>query len=244
MLRLFDRAFDAQRASLAKLSGSARRARTDRPGQYALDLAADAAVLDVLGDADARIVSEESGVSGNVDSPVTIVVDPVDGSTNCAREIPYWSISLCAVDELGPLCALVANSSTGATFRAVRGGGAAVDGAPLVPSKQVAVERSVIALSGLPPTTLPWKQFRALGSCALALCDVAAGRLDGFVDALPGQHAPWDYLGGLLVCAEAGAVVVDVAGRDLVTTDPTARRQVLAACTPGLLHTLRGAVVT
>ena len=40
---------------------------------------------------------------------------------------------------------------------------------------------------------------------ALSLCDVAAGHLDGYVDGCPRQHAPWDYLGGLLVCREAGA---------------------------------------
>ncbi len=50
---------------------------------------------------------------------------------------------------------------------------------------------------------LAWKQFRALGSCALALCDVAYGALDGYFDA-GSVHAPWDYLGGLLICTEAG----------------------------------------
>ncbi len=99
LLGLFDAAFDAQRAALAGLRGSARRARTDRPGQYALDLVADDAIAAVLAPAGVGVVSEESGRSGPDDAAITVVVDPVDGSTNCSRGIPYWAISLCAVDR-------------------------------------------------------------------------------------------------------------------------------------------------
>ncbi len=87
---------------------------------------------------------------------------------------------------------------------------------------------------------LGWRQFRALGSAALALCDVAAGHLDGYLDGHPDQHAPWDYLGGLLVCEEAGALVVDADGRDLVALDADARRQLVAAGTKELLEQLHG----
>ena len=83
---------------------------------------------------------------------------------------------------------------------------------------------------------LAWKQFRALGSAALALCDVAAGHLDGYLDGHADQHAPWDYLGGMLVCQEAGALVVDAGGRDLVgRSTPSVRRQLVAAGTAELL---------
>ncbi len=241
-LDVFRRAFVAQRTALDSVQGASRRARTDRPGQYALDLVADAAVVPVLQETGARIVSEESGVSGALDADITIVVDPVDGSTNCARQIPYWSISICAVDAAGPWCSLVANGATGSEFVAIRGEGAFADGQRVGPSTVTEIERSVIAVSGLPPHTLRWKQFRALGSCALTLCEIASGRLDGFVDALPEQHAAWDYLGGVLMCREAGAVVVDTQGRPLETVDPAARRQLLAAATPPLLDHLRGAV--
>ena len=75
------------------------------------------------------------------------------------------------------------------------------------------------------------------GSAALALCDVAAGAIDGFLD-VASWHAPWDYLGGLLMCTEAGASVVDAQGRALDTADGTERRQVVAAGTSDLLATL------
>jgi myo-inositol-1(or 4)-monophosphatase len=240
LLALFDVAGAAQRGALATLGPAERRARTDRPGQYQLDLVADAAVLPVLAAAGVRVLSEESGWSGPVDAAITVVLDPVDGSTNCARQLPYWAISLCALDADGPLCALVQNGATGARYTAVRGAGAWLDGTRLVPSTTTAVERAVVALSGWPPTALPWRQFRALGSAALALCDVAAGHLDGYLDGSADQHAPWDYLGGLLVCVEAGATVVDAEQRDLVALDFDARRQLVAAGTPELLAALHG----
>ena len=61
LLAVFDRAADIARASLAPLTGAARRERTERPGQYALDLVADAAILPILHDAGVAVVSEESG---------------------------------------------------------------------------------------------------------------------------------------------------------------------------------------
>jgi len=157
------------------------------------------------------------------------------------RNIPYWATSLCVLDGDGPLVALVVNQATGVTTTAVRGEGARRDGEPISPTKVERVEDAVVTLSGRPGAWLPWKQFRALGSAALNLCDVASGALDGLIDG-GAWHAPWDYLGGLLICREAGAELVDAAGRDLVVTDPAARRQLLAAGTPALLEDLRAAL--
>jgi myo-inositol-1(or 4)-monophosphatase len=91
----------------------------------------------------------------------------------------------------------------------------------------------MIYLTGAPPRFLPWKQFRALGSAALGLCEIASGSLDGLLDA-GGIHAPWDYLAGYLACIEAGAVVRDAQGRELVTDVDDARRQLVAAGTTEL----------
>ena len=238
LLAVFDVAAAAQRGALATLGHDERRARTDRPGQYRIDLVADAAILPVLHAAGMRVLSEESGWTGPADADLTIVLDPVDGSTNCARGIPYWAISLCALDADGPWCALVQNGATGARYTAMRGAGAQLDRKAIAPAPTTDIARAVVALSGWPPVPLGWRQFRALGSAALALCDVAAGRLDGYLDGHPDQHAPWDYLGGLLVCAEAGALVVDADGRDLVAPDADTRRQLVAAGTKELLEQL------
>jgi len=238
LLVLFAAAADAQLAVVEPLRGPERRARTDVPGQYALDLVADAAVLEVLMPAGVAIVSEESGRSGPPDAPVTVVVDPVDGSTNCSRRIPYWAISLCALDAEGPLAAFVANQVTGERFTATRGGGAWADGEPIEASPATRIADSMLAVGSLPDRHLGWKQYRAMGSCALALCDVAAGRFDGYFGHGVGE-APWDYLGAWLICTESGASVIDARGRDLATTDFDARRDLIAAGTPELLAELR-----
>jgi myo-inositol-1(or 4)-monophosphatase len=239
LLVVFERAAGAARDSIAPLQGTARRERTGRPGQYALDLVADAAILPILHDAGLAVVSEESGRSGPSHAPVTVVLDPVDGSTNCSRGIPYWSISLCALDADGLLCALVTNQATGVRTTAVRGKGARRDGQPVKPSTVERVEDAVVCFSGTPQRRLPWKQFRSLGSAALELCDVAAGALDAY---LTSWQAPWDYLGGLLVCREAGALVVDAHGGELVASDADVRRQLVAAATPELLDAVRPAL--
>jgi myo-inositol-1(or 4)-monophosphatase len=217
-----------------------RRTKTDRPGQYALDVLADQAALVVLHGAPVRVVSEESGESGKVEADITVVIDPVDGSTNCSRGISYWATSLCALDADGPLAAFVVNQASRDYMTAVRGGGAYRNGARVEPSTRTRVEDAVVALAGLPARILPWQQFRALGSAALSLCDVACGGLDGYVDG-GSFHAPWDYLGGYLMCTEAGARIVDVGGQPLATSAPQARRQLLAAGTQGLLDALRPA---
>ena len=83
---------------------------------------------------------------------------------------------------------------------------------------------------------------RAFGAAALELCAVADGTLDAFVVGSHGALAPWDYLGALLVCREAGAVMGDLHGQELVTQDHSARRAVVAAATGGLMEQLEAAV--
>jgi fructose-1,6-bisphosphatase/inositol monophosphatase family enzyme len=96
----------------------------------------------------------------------------------------------------------------------------------------------VIAISGLPDHHYGWRQFRAMGASALDICAVASGSFDGFVDMSPDAHGVWDYVGALLVVQEAGGVVVDALGRDLVVLDHVARRTPVAATTAELLDEL------
>mgnify|MGYP001427427648 CR=1 FL=1 len=200
-------------------------------------VAAARAVLDPAG---VGVLSEESGTQG-LAAPLVVVVDPLDGSTNASRGLPWYATSLCAVDADGPRASLVRNLVSGRTYEATRGGGAVVDGAPLGPSTCVDLGEAVVGLSGLPPRHLGWRQFRALGAVALDLCGVADGTLDGFVDCSPDAHGVWDYLGALLVCAEAGVPVVDVLGRDLVVLDHRARRPPVAGAPAPLLDALAAA---
>lgn len=237
LIELFVEVAESVRLVVGRIDPSELRVRTDRGGQYALDLIADAEACRVLHRAGVRIVSEESGVHECEGATITVVLDPVDGSTNCSRNIPYWATSICALDGDGALAGLVVNQATGVRVTAVRGGGAFRDGLRLRASSATSVEESMVYLTGAPPRMLPWKQFRALGSAALGLCEIAAGSLDGLLDAA-GFHAPWDYLAGYLACVEAGATVRDAHGRDLVTDDANARRQLVAAGTPELVDAI------
>jgi myo-inositol-1(or 4)-monophosphatase len=205
-----------------------------RAGQYKSDLVADEAAVAILLAAGVGVLSEESGAHAP-GRDVVVVLDPVDGSTNASRGLPWYATSLCAVDADGLRAALVVDQSSGDRYEARRGQGAHLQGQPLRPTSCTRMADAVVGLSGYPPAHLGWAQFRALGALALDLCAVAAGRLDAYIDCSPSAHGPWDYLGGLLVCQEAGAAVVDAESRDLVTTDHSARRTPVAAATTSLL---------
>jgi myo-inositol-1(or 4)-monophosphatase len=208
-----------------------------RPGQYRSDLVADAAALEVLDAAGLGVLSEESGLHRS-EADVVVVLDPLDGSTNASRGIPWFATSLCAVDADGARAGLVVHLVSGERYEAVRGRGATVDGEPLRSSGATELGDSLVALSGFPPRPLGWRQFRALGAAALDLCAVAAGVVDAYVDCSGDAHGSWDYLAGALICQEAGAPVVDALGRDLLVLDHAARRTPVAAATPALLAEL------
>lgn len=240
LLDAFAAAAAAAHAAVSRLSHDQKHAKTGRAGQYGLDIVADVAALKILRDLDVVIVSEESGWSGKEQAEITVVLDPIDGSTNCAHGISYYATSIAALDGRGLVCSYVVNHGSGRDYRAMRGGGATSNGEALRASSVAKVEDAIVALSGMPSRLLPWRQFRALGCASLALCDVAAGGLDGYVDG-GSWHAPWDYLGGVLMCMEAGASVVDARDQALETADPTVRRALIAAGTPELLEALRPA---
>lgn len=208
-----------------------------RPTQYRSDVVADAAALGVLDRVGVGVLSEESGLR-RAGHRLLVVVDPLDGSTNAAQGLPWYATSLCAVDSEGPLAALVINLASGARFEATRGGGALGDGMPITPSSCRDLSSAFVGLSGMPPEPLGWSQYRCYGAAALDLCAVASGVLDAFVDCSPDAHGVWDYLAGLLICQEAGAVIGEGHDRPLTITDPGLRRTPIAAATPELLHDL------
>ena len=236
LLEVLHEAASAVRTALDGLDGWGPAGT--RPGQYRSDLAADAAALAVLQRAGLGVLSEESGLHARA-VDVVVVLDPVDGSTNASRGLPWFATSLCAVDGDGARAALVVDQASGRRFEAVRGGGARLDGVALTPTGCRDVGDAIVGLSGHPPEPFGWRQYRSLGAAALDLCAVASGALDGYVDCSPSAHGAWDYLGGMLVCVEAGAAVEDAWGRDLVTLAHAERRTPIAAATPELLDRLR-----
>ena len=209
-------------------------------GQYRHDVVADAAATGVLTEAGFGVFSEESGVSG-AGSDILVVVDPVDGSTNASRGLPWWAVSLCALDGSGPLAAVVACPPGGLCFEAVRDGGATCNGSPAEPGGAARLSEAVVAFNGWPSSHYGWAQYRAFGAASLDLCAVACGMVDGFVDCSRAGLAPWDYMGALLVCSEAGAIVEEIEGRPLVLRRPGERRSLVAAANRQLLDQLLAA---
>lgn len=206
-----------------------------RPSQYNHDVVADEIVVNRLLSEGLSVLSEESGLVG--DGEITVVVDPVDGSTNASRQLPWYATSLCAVDNDGPLVAEVVNLATGDRFRAMRGEGVESDEIEIGPSSCTSLNDAIIGFSGLPPEHGGWRQFRAYGAAALDMCAVATGTFDGYVD-VDRAHGVWDYLGATLVCWEAGVPVIDSRGEDLVVLDHAAVRGPIAASTEELLRDL------
>jgi myo-inositol-1(or 4)-monophosphatase len=200
-------------------------------GQYRHDLVADDIFVPALTGAGFRVLTEESGITG--EGEITVVVDPVDGSTNASIGLPWYATSLCAVDSHGPLAASVMNLATGQRFQAIRGQGAEVDEASLEPSTCNQLSDAIVAFSGWPTQHGGWRQYRTYGAGALDMCSVASGVFDAFVD-VDRAHGVWDYLGAYLVCAEAGLTMVDSAGEELVVLEHGARRGPVVAATAEL----------
>jgi len=236
LLRLCHRVVDAVASALAELDDW--QSPGQRPGQFGLDLVADRAALAVLDGTGLGVLSEESGAHGS-HAGLVAVIDPVDGSTNASRGLAWYASSICVVDTEGPRVAVVANLANGTRYHAVRGGGAWRGETPLEPSGCTDMRRALIGLSGYPRRHLGWAQYRAFGAAALDLCAVAEGSLDAFSAVGWAHLGPWDYLGGMLLCTEAGAVVTDLDGGELVSLDHSARRAVAACATENLLEQLR-----
>jgi fructose-1,6-bisphosphatase/inositol monophosphatase family enzyme len=209
----------------------------EREGQYAIDVRADEVCLEHLLGAGFAVLSEESGTQGPPGAPI-VVVDPLDGSTNASRGIPWFASAMCLVDGDGPAVACVANHATGDRFTAIRGHGAQRDGAPISVSNCEWLGEAVVGVSGLPGHAYGWSQFRALGASAPDICAVACGVLDAWCDMSVDAHGVWDYLASILVVEEAGGVVAEVHGRELVVLDHVARRTPAVAASGPLLEQL------
>jgi fructose-1,6-bisphosphatase/inositol monophosphatase family enzyme len=200
-----------------------------KPGQYRLDLAADGAALPILHGAGLAVLSEESGLTGDGPSGLLAVIDPIDGSTNAHRGVPFYSTSICVLDAEGPIVGLVVNQASGTRYAATRGGGAERDGRAIKPSGCDDLAHAIVGISGFPGHYPGWAQFRALGAASLECCAVAEGVLDAYLTVGRSTLYGWDYLAGLLICREAGVAVAEREGRALIVRDSSSRRPIVAA---------------
>jgi myo-inositol-1(or 4)-monophosphatase len=173
-----------------------------------------------------HIVGEEGGGQGAAaaSAPRHWFVDPIDGTVNFASKLPHFCTSIAlATPDRQPLLGVVYDPTRNELFTALRGGGALLNGRPLRVTQTAELIDAVIT-SGFPydKHTNPdnnlkeWAAFtvrirgeRRLGSAALDLSYVAAGRLDGYWEK---DLKPYDVMAGLLLVREAGGTVTDYAG--------------------------------
>lgn len=235
LLEVLDNAVVAVRAALDELEEWGPTGT--RPGQYRLDVAADDAAVPILHGAGLAVRSEESGLTGDGPSGLLAVIDPIDGSTNAHRGVPFYSTSICVLDDEGPLVGLVVNQASGTRYAATRGGGAERDGRAIAPSGCEQIKSAIVGISGFPGTCAGWAQFRALGAASLECCAVAEGVLDAYLTVGRSTLYGWDYLAGLLICREVGVATKEREGRDLIVRDDASRR-LLVAATPALAEEL------
>lgn len=191
-------------------------------------------------DPEAAILAEESGRHGESDE--MWVVDPLDGTTNFAHALPIFCISIAHLRNGQPDVGVVYAPLLDELFTAAAGQGAYMNDERLEVSGISNVEQSLV-VTGFPygmnarrENNLAYfeafstraQAVRRLGSAALDLCYVAAGRLDGYWEI---ETMPWDCSAGALLVREAGGRVTDMRGADLVLDGPTS---VLA--TNGRIH--------
>jgi myo-inositol-1(or 4)-monophosphatase len=212
------------RQVLADLPTRAEREPVLRRGEggddtTAIDQAAEEAVVGRLESTGESfvLVSEELGTrSFGTGGPQVIVVDPIDGSVNAKRGIPFFSFSLAVAD--GPtmgdvVFGYVYDFGTGEEWTATRGQGAFLDGAPLdgAPPKETI---EILAFEGTTASAIAARadaaagvalRFRVMGSLALSLCHLAAGRVDAVCSLKPARSV--DIAAAQLLVCERGLAI-------------------------------------
>jgi myo-inositol-1(or 4)-monophosphatase len=180
-----------------------------------VDIAAESIIIDLIGERfpDHAILSEEAGGAA-IGAGHTWVIDPLDGTTNYARRIPFSCTSVGVLEDGEPIAGAIYDPLRDQTFSAERGKGATLNGERIHVSSASPLSHTALALDwGHGDATRAQAldlvlriaprcgTLRALGSAALALAYVAAGWLDGYFNL---ALKPWDAAAGLLIVAEAG----------------------------------------
>jgi myo-inositol-1(or 4)-monophosphatase len=209
----------------------------------AIDAAAERVVVERLDStgADFTLVSEELGIRPpRVETSANVVVDPIDGSINAKRGIPFFSLSIAVAD--GPAMADVAfgyvyDFGSGEEWTARRGEGAFLSDrrlAPVEPRERIELlsleaTRTDLVAKHAPALTPIARRMRVMGSLALSLCHLAAGRVDAVCSLKPVRSV--DIAAAQLLVSELGLLAGLVDGGVLAEAplDLEGRSRVAAA---------------
>lgn len=222
-----------------------------------IDLVAEEALTEVLekNGVSCTLVSEESGVRkiGEKISQYYLTVDPIDGTTNAIRGLPFVATSIATsktknIEDVD--AALVSDILHNTTYTARRGHGAFRDEEKIRPSTTSILEKAVIGVDiGMPKEerltpgfiTLVKKtrHLRHLGANALEICYVADGTTDAFID-VRGKLRVTDVAAAYLVLREAEGIITTPEGKELsIPLTPTQRVSFIAAANKQLYKVIR-----
>jgi myo-inositol-1(or 4)-monophosphatase len=216
----------------------------------ALDEAAERAVLPYFERPGLRIVSEEIGIKG--EGATTVVVDPIDGSQNAERAIPYFALSVAVaegetMDDV--VFGFVHDFGADEEWTATRGGGAFLNGKPLTGAPKDFVEflsieatRAELVYENLARLAPLTDRVRVMGAQAITFCHVAAGRTDAAVCLRPSRSV--DFAAAQLLVRERGFAIQALDGPELgsIPLDLEARSRICAAGTDELASRIAAAV--
>jgi myo-inositol-1(or 4)-monophosphatase len=207
------------RAALEELPTRVEREPVVRQGEggdetTAIDQAAEDAIIARFRDLDVTIVSEEVGRVGS--GATVVVIDPIDGSLNAKRGIPFFSVSIALADgeRMGDVfLGYVYDFGTGEEWVGRRGEGATRNGEPLgavKPKDRIEILSFEATLSSLVAEMAPAVvdlayRLRIMGSLALSLCHLAAGRVDAVCSLKPARSV--DIAAAQLLCREVGVAL-------------------------------------
>src|SRR6266508_1532537 len=193
------------------------------------DLTAQREIIRVISDLfpDHGILAEEEDPGGVADGPVTWLVDPLDGTSNYAHGVPFACTSVAARDAEGLVAGAIFEPFRGELFTATRGGGAWLGSTRLAVSAADSLSRALVCTgiqSDDPDAIAAFgrrivalsshcRGVRCVGSPALCLAYVAAGRIDAFLER--DATFAWDVGAGALLITEAGGQVEDLDGEPL-----------------------------
>lgn len=197
-----------------------------------VDIASEKYVIDRIREQypDDRILSEESGVIGEGSKGRLWIIDPLDGTRNYMTGIPFFCVSIVVTADGKPEMGVIYDPIHDEMYFASRGGGAYLNDEPIHVSTQESLRDSLVSVSWvrrkvdrevfvdyIEQISRDTSYFRRLGSAALVLTYIAAGRLHAYMQ---GGLNPWDVAAGVLIVEEAGGVVTDFQGEPIDLRNP------------------------
>lgn len=239
---------EAAEAAKEVLTGFFQKARIYEKGNSnnlvtEADIKAQEAIHRIIGSyfPEHKFYSEEGETRDSLEEKDLWIIDPLDGTNNYAHGIPFFCISIAYAHRGEVLYGCILDPNLNEFYSARKGGGAHLNGLPIKVSPRRSLSDSMIAtgfyydrgdrmrrtLDSIEALFYAgMRGIRRIGSAALDLCWVAAGRMEGFFEY---KLSPWDFAAGMLIVREAGGTCTDTKGipLSLISQDIAASNSII-----------------